>query len=127
MGFVPGAKIEELRQRFETSIALVSLRDESVREKLMMDDKLDWKFLSDALKTRSIAKDSTQMLTKARSGNLSSSNDNASSSRNNSTNGYATTSVNILTSDKQSLTAMVIEIMGVVMIDNTQRVVVGVA
>ena len=63
LGFVQGAKIEELRERFATSMALVGLRDESVREKLMMDDKLDWKSLSDALKTRSIAKDSSQLLT----------------------------------------------------------------
>ena len=44
-------------------MALVGFRDESVREKLMVDDNLDWKSLSDALKTRSIARDSSQMLT----------------------------------------------------------------
>ena len=41
LGLVQGANIEELMQRFATSMALVGLRDESVREKLMMDDKLD--------------------------------------------------------------------------------------
>ena len=60
LGFVHGAKIEELRERFATSM---DLRNESVRKKLTVDDKLDWKSLSDALKTRSIAKDSSQMLT----------------------------------------------------------------
>ena len=64
-------------------MALVGLRNESVREKLMMDDKLDQKSLSEALKTRSIAKNSSQMLTEARSGNLSSGNNNASSSHDN--------------------------------------------
>ena len=49
----------------------------------MMGNKLDWKSLSDVLKTRSIAKDSSQMLTQARSGNLSSGNNNASSSHDN--------------------------------------------
>ena len=80
MGFVQGAKIEELRQRFATSMALVGLRDESVRENIMMDDKLNWKSLPDALKTRSIAKASSQMLTEF--GNLSGGNNNASSSKN---------------------------------------------
>ena len=56
-----------------------------------MDDKLDWKSLSDALKTRSIAKDSSRMLTDF--GNLSSSSKN-------SDNGKA--SVNRLTSDQRS-------------------------
>ena len=79
LGLVQEANIEKLRQRFATSMALVGLRDESVREKLMMDDKLDQKSLSEALKTRSIAKNSSQMLTEARSGNLSSGNNNASS------------------------------------------------
>ena len=69
LGFVQGAKFEERRERFATSMALVGLRDESVREKLMVDDKLDWKSLSDVLKTRSITKDSSQMLTEF--GNLS--------------------------------------------------------
>ena len=63
MDFAQGAKIEELRQRFATSVALVGLRDESVWDKLMMSNKLDWKSLSDVLKTRSISKDSSQMLT----------------------------------------------------------------
>ena len=82
LGFVNGANIEELRQRFATSMALVGLRNKSVREKLMMDDKLNWKSLSETLKTRSIAKDSSQKLTEARSGNLSSGTNNASSSKN---------------------------------------------
>lgn len=68
LGFVKGADIEKLRQRFATSMALVGLRDEAVREKLMMDEKLDWKSLSDTLKVRSIAIDSSQILTEARSG-----------------------------------------------------------
>ena len=57
-----------------------------------MDDKLDWKSLSDALKTRSIAKDSSRMLTDF--GNLS------SSSSKNFDNGKAF--VNRLTSNKRS-------------------------
>ena len=56
----------------------------------MVDNKLDWKSLSDALKTRSIAKDSSQMLTEF--GSLSNSHKNFD-------NGKA--SVNRLTSDKR--------------------------
>ena len=101
LGFVNGANIEELRQRFATSMALVGLRDESVREKLMMDDKLSWKSLSDTLKTRSIAKDSSQKLTEARSGNLSSGTNNGSGSKNTDS-GSTAASVNRLTADKRN-------------------------
>ena len=77
LGFIPEANIEQLRQRFATSMALVGLRDESVRKKLMMDEKLDWKSLNDTLKARSIAINSSQILTEARSGSLQASSNSA--------------------------------------------------
>ena len=64
LGIVKGAEIEKLRQKFATSMALVGLRDESVRQKLMMNEKLDRKSLNDTLKARSIAIVSSQFLLK---------------------------------------------------------------
>ena len=76
LGFVQEANVEKLKQRFATSLALLGLYDAAVKQKLMMDEKLDWKSLNDTLKARSIAIESSQILTEARSGGLTITNSN---------------------------------------------------
>ena len=46
IGLVRKAYIENVRQKFATSMALEGLIDEAVRQKLMMDEKRDWKPLN---------------------------------------------------------------------------------
>ena len=67
LGFVPGSDIEKLKQIFATSMALVGLCDEAVRQKLILDKKLDWNLLNNTVKAKSIAIDSSQILTETRS------------------------------------------------------------
>ena len=67
LGFVPGSEIEKLKQMFATSMALVGLCDEAVRQKLILDKKLDWNLLNNTVKAKSIAIDSSQILTETRS------------------------------------------------------------
>ncbi|KAF6023298.1 hypothetical protein EB796_018388 [Bugula neritina] len=71
LGFVEGADVENLRERFAISMAVVGLRDESVRRQLMVDENITWKTLSDTLKTKSIAKESNIVVSEARSGGSS--------------------------------------------------------
>ncbi|KAF6027641.1 hypothetical protein EB796_014043 [Bugula neritina] len=52
-------------------MAVVGLRNESVRGQLMVDENITWKTLSDTLKTKSIAKESNIVVAKAKSGSSS--------------------------------------------------------
>ncbi|KAF6033687.1 hypothetical protein EB796_008005 [Bugula neritina] len=71
LGFVEGADVENIRERFAISMAVVGLRDESVRRQLMVDENITWKTLLDTLKTKSIAKESNIVVSEARSGGSS--------------------------------------------------------
>ena len=68
LGFEPGTDVNALRKKFATSIALAGLRNDVVRQQLLLDKKLTWETLSDSLKAKSIADNSYKILREARQG-----------------------------------------------------------
>ena len=66
LGFEPGTDVNALRKKFATSIALAGLRNDLVRQQLLLDKKLTWETLSVSLKAKSIAGSSYKIFREAK-------------------------------------------------------------